>query len=121
MKTLSYLNFILAALFAACYCYQFVFLVVRLLRKRRTFQAQKLCRYAVLIAARNEAEVIGQLLDSVRGQDYPAELIDVYVVADNCTDETAKIAAAHGAVVFRAKKQGTGWKGLCIKLSPLKA
>ena len=122
MKTLSYLNFILAALFAACYCYQFVFLVVRLLRKRRTFQAQKLCRYAVLIAARNEAEVIGQLLDSVRGQDYPAELIDVYVVADNCTDETAKIAAAHGAVVFERKNREQVGKGYALNflLSKLK-
>ena len=44
MKTLSYLNFVLAALFAACYCYQAVYAVVRLARKRRTYQAEKLCR-----------------------------------------------------------------------------
>ena len=40
MKTLSYLNFVLAALFAACYCYQAVYAVVRLARKRRTYQAE---------------------------------------------------------------------------------
>ena len=36
----------------SCYCYQVVFAVARLLKKRRRFTAQKLCRYAVLIAAR---------------------------------------------------------------------
>lgn len=100
MEALSAINFLLAALFAACYCYQAVFLGARLLRKRRTFTARKLCRYAVLIAARNESAVIAQLLESIRQQDYPQDLVDVYVVADNCTDDTARIAREHGARVF---------------------
>ena len=50
METLSTINFLMAAVFAACYCYQVVFAVARLLKKRRRFTAQKLCRYAVLIA-----------------------------------------------------------------------
>ena len=53
METLATINFLMAALFAACYCYQAVFALVRLLGKRRTFTAKKLCRYGVLIAARN--------------------------------------------------------------------
>lgn len=53
-------------------------------------------RFAVLIAARNEAAVIGDLIDSLKQQNYPAELIDIYVVADNCIDCTAEIAHAHG-------------------------
>lgn len=52
-------------------------------------------RFAVLIAARNEAAVIGNLIDSLKQQNYPAELIDIYVVAGNCTDCTAEIAHAH--------------------------
>src|SRR5699024_4580609 len=92
MRTLSYLNFVLAAVFAACYCYQAVFALVRLLGKRRHYQARKLCRYGVLIAARNEEAVIGQLIESIWGQDYPRDLVDVYVVADNCTDNTAQVA-----------------------------
>ncbi len=100
METLATINFLMAALFAACYCYQAVFALVRLLGKRRTFTAKKLCRYGVLIAARNESAVIGQLIDSIHGQDYPQDLVDVYVVADNCTDDTARIAREHGAQVF---------------------
>ena len=75
METLSTINFLMAAVFAACYCYQVVFAVARLLKKRRRFTAQKLCRYAVLIAARNESAVIAQLLESIRGQNYPQDLV----------------------------------------------
>lgn len=114
METLSYLNFIMAAVFAACYCYQFVFLVLRLLKKRRVHQAQRLCRYAVMIAARNESAVIGQLIDSVRQQDYPAELVDIYVVADNCTDNTAEVARARGATVYERENRELVGKGYAL-------
>ena len=57
-------------------------------------------RYAVLIAARNEAAVIGGLLDSLRQQTYDPALLTVFVVADNCTDGTADIARRRGAVVY---------------------
>ncbi len=115
MKTLSYINFALAAMFVACCCYQAVYAVARLLGKRRKHQAQKLCRYAVLIAARNEQAVIGQLLDSIHGQDYPADLVDVYVVADNCTDSTAQIAAARGATVYQRQNKLLVGKGYALR------
>ena len=57
-------------------------------------------RFAVVIAARNEGAVIGGLVRSLRRQDYPAELCDVYVAPNNCTDDTAARAAAAGARVF---------------------
>ena len=114
MKTLSYLNFVLAALFAACYCYQAVYAVVRLARKRRTYQAEKLCRYGVLIAARNEQAVIGPLIDSIRGQDYPQDLVDIFVVADNCTDGTAQVARARGATVYERQNKYLVGKGYAL-------
>ncbi len=114
MRTLSYINFALAAIFAACCFYQAVFAIVRLSGKRRRFQAQKLCRYAVLIAARNEQAVIGQLLDSIRKQEYPSELIDTYVVADNCTDSTAQVAASHGATVYQRQNKALVGKGYAL-------
>lgn len=114
MEALSAINFLLAALFAACYCYQAVFLGARLLRKRRTFTARKLCRYAVLIAARNESAVIAQLLESIRQQDYPQDLLDIYVVADNCTDGTASIAREHGARVFERQNKMQVGKGYAL-------
>ena len=103
MKTLSYINLILAVVIGLCCCYQVIYLLLRLKGAGRQFQAARLCRYAVLIAARNEAAVIGQLIDSIKAQRYPAELVDIYVVADNCTDSTAAIAAERGATVWQRR------------------
>lgn len=114
MNTLSAINFALAVAFSICCCYQMVYAAIRLFRRRRTFQAQKLCKYAVLIAARNEETVIGQLLDSIREQDYPSDLIHIYVVADNCTDGTAQVAADHGAFVFQRRNRELVGKGYAI-------
>lgn len=57
-------------------------------------------RFALVVAARNEAAVIGHLVDSLYQLDYPKELYDVYVAPNNCTDNTAAVAADHGAKLF---------------------
>ena len=58
-------------------------------------------RFAVVAAARNEADVIGHLVDSLKELDYPPELYDIYVAPNNCTDDTEAVATAHGAHIFR--------------------
>lgn len=72
-------------------------------------------RYAVLIAARNEEAVIGQLIDSLLQQTYPSALIDILVVADNCNDHTAEIARSKGAKVFERVHPTNKSKGYAIK------
>ena len=57
-------------------------------------------KFAVLIAARNEELVIGPLINSLLTQDYPAELYDVWVIPNNCTDNTARAARDFGARVL---------------------
>lgn len=57
-------------------------------------------RFACLIAARNEENVIAQLVDSLRRQDYPGELYDIYVIPNNCTDRTEERARLAGAEIF---------------------
>ncbi|MDL2254617.1 glycosyltransferase [Ruminococcaceae bacterium OttesenSCG-928-I18] len=57
-------------------------------------------RFALLVAARNEEAVIGELCDSLAAQDYPRELYDVIVAPNNCTDDTRGQALRHGAAVF---------------------
>ena len=66
----------------------------------------------MIISARNESAVIAQLIRSIRQQKYPAKLIDIYVVADNCTDHTAQIAREAGAIVyerFNTQQVGKGY------------
>ena len=57
-------------------------------------------RFAVLVPAHNEEKHLPRLLQSLAGLEYPRDLYDVHVVADNCTDDTADIARASGAYVL---------------------
>jgi len=87
---------------------------VALFNKGKNFNALKNHKYAVVIAARNESAVIAQLIKSIKKQNYPSELLDIYVVADNCTDNTAAVAKKAGAKVFeRFNKQLVG-KGYAL-------
>jgi cellulose synthase/poly-beta-1,6-N-acetylglucosamine synthase-like glycosyltransferase len=67
-------------------------------------------RLAAVIAARNEEPVIGQLVESLMDQRYPRELFDVFVIVNNCTDDTRGAAERAGAKViectFRTKTKG---------------
>ncbi|HVJ49409.1 glycosyltransferase family 2 protein [Desulfitobacterium sp.] len=68
--------------------------------------------FALVVSAYNEEAVIGQLIENLLKLDYPRELYDVFVVADNCTDKTALIAKNAGAIVhqrFNAEKRGKGY------------
>lgn len=112
IEIIRIINFTLAALFVICYAYQFVYLAIPFLKKDKPHRPTVLHRYAVLISARNEQNVIGHLLDSINAQDYPSNLVTVFVVADNCTDDTARVAREHGAVVyerFNHVKVGKGY------------
>ena len=62
-------------------------------------------RFLVLIPAHNEAGVITGLIDNMARMDYPKELYDVYVLADNCEDDTAAIARERGAKVLEFHKE----------------
>ena len=113
--TLEAINQIIAILFFVCYAYQFVYIPIALFKKRQHLAAAIPHRFAVLIAARNEEAVIGDLLDSLHAQDYDMSLVTVFVIADNCTDRTAAIASEKGAVVYtRQNKQAVG-KGYALE------
>ncbi|MBO9540912.1 glycosyltransferase [bacterium] len=70
-------------------------------------------RLAVLVAAHDEAAVIGACLSRLREQEYPAERVATWVVADRCADATAGLARAAGATVFE-REDGTPSKGAAL-------
>ena len=57
-------------------------------------------RFVVLIPAHDEEELLPASLDAVAAQDYPGELVETVVVADNCSDATAEVARRAGARVL---------------------
>lgn len=112
MKTIIYLNCLISIVFTLCYAYQFFYIFVGLLGKPKTYTALKEHKYAVVISARNERDVIGQLIRSIKEQKYPSSLVDIFVIADNCTDDTALVARGAGAIVyerFNNVKVGKGY------------
>ena len=71
-----------------------------LLPRRKIPRAQAKTRFAVLLAARNEEAVIGRTVGQLLAQHYPAELFDVYVIPNNCTDDTEGAARRAGARIL---------------------
>lgn len=69
-------------------------------RKKYTVVPPK-TRFAVLIPARNEENVISHIVESLQKQDYPLELYDILVVPNNCTDDTEGAALRAGAGILR--------------------
>ena len=62
-------------------------------------------RFLVLIPAHNEERVIGDIIRNLEDMDYPREMYDYYVIADNCTDRTAEVAREAGANVIETRKE----------------
>lgn len=68
--------------------------------KEKPYLVKKDHKFLVIIPAHNEEAVVANLIRSLKEQDYPKELYDIYVIADNCTDKTESIAKSEGAKVF---------------------
>ena len=91
------------------------YMLIGLFATRKFKPAKKQHKYAVLIPARNEEPVIANLINSIRKQDYPQELITIFVVADNCTDNTAKVAREKGAICYEHFNPEERTKGFALK------
>ncbi len=83
---------------------------------RKPPAAPKRRRFALLLPAHNEEAVVGLAVESLSRLRYPRELFDIFVVADHCTDGTAQVAAAAGAVVLDHSGPGLkAGKGRALK------
>ena len=112
METIVIFNFVISVIFFLCYAYQFFYIPVSVFGNEPTHKPEKKHRFAVLISARNEEKVIGELIKSIRSQTYGTKNIRIFVIADNCTDETARVARNFGAMVykrFNLEKIGKGY------------
>ena len=72
-------------------------------------------RIAVLVPAHDEAVLVGRCVTSLQQQSFPADLFDIVVIADNCTDDTAARAAAAGATVLVRTAPDAPGKGPALR------
>nr|WP_041739257.1 glycosyltransferase family 2 protein [Coriobacterium glomerans] len=113
MTPIAIFNLFVMVFFLVCLFYQIVFFFIGMVRGEvKIAPAKRLHRYGFFIAAHNEEAVIANLVTSIKEQDYPSELIDIFVVADACTDETARVAREAGAIVYERNdlaRKGKSW------------
>lgn len=83
-------------------------------RKKYPEQEEKL-KYGVIICARNEEKVVANLIESIKKSNYPQELLDIFVIAHNCTDTTAECARNAGAIVYEYNNDEERTKGYALK------
>ena len=106
-------NFLIWVFFTFAYLYQAIFMIRALVQGTvRLPEAKRQHSYAFVIAAHNEEAVIANLVESIFAQDYPRELMDVFVVCDACTDDTHAAAERAGAVVWDRNdlaRRGKSW------------
>ena len=102
---MEYLNILKEALvwvITIFWLYQIVISLCSLIKlKDKPLKVNKNHKFMAIIPAHNEELVIGSLIESLKNQTYDKNLYDIYVIADNCTDNTAKIAEEAGAIVYK--------------------
>lgn len=91
--------------------YQVILALFGLVRKKEVIKHNPEKSFAILIAAHNEAGVIAPLIENLQALDYPRDLYDIFVICDNCTDNTAEIVRKKGAIAMERnvpEKRGKG-------------
>lgn len=95
--------------------YYFVLSFFGLYRKKEQKNYGNKNSFALVVAAHNEEIVIGKLIESLKNQNYPKEKFDIFVVADNCSDNTAEIARDKGAKVYERFNNVNKGKGFALE------
>ncbi|WP_297316948.1 glycosyltransferase family 2 protein [Bifidobacterium indicum] len=101
MAFLKVLDILMMILGSVGIVYQAICIVTSFVAKPVVFPEAPFDKhFAVLISARNEEGVVGTLIDSIHSQTYPSGMVDIWLVADNCTDDTAGLARSRGCHVI---------------------
>lgn len=116
LEQLFNLSLILIQILIICVTlYYFSLAIIGLHRKQENKGLDPVNKFAIVIAAHNEEQVIEPLIDNLKRLDYPRNLFDIFVVADNCTDKTAHLAERAGACVYQRFNQQKRGKGHALE------
>lgn len=114
---------VLLTIIGVAFGIQLLYIILFFVKPKKYPKADVKHKFGIVIPARNESSVISDTIKCILNSDYPKDKFDVYVVADNCTDNTAELARAAGATVFerfddnpKHKKAGYALKYLFEKI-----
>lgn len=100
----------------ALICAHFLFFAIVGMFAKKTYpHTNSKLRYGIIIPARNEEAVVGNLIDSVRKNNYPQDKLDIFVIAHNCSDATAEVARSHGAIVYEYNNEKENTMGYAFR------
>ncbi len=99
------LFFVAGVLGCGAFCY----------RRGRILKLEKQPHFLVFIPAHNEAENIAATVQSIQSADYPSTLVDIVVIADNCTDRTGQVARDAGARTWERFDEQRRSKGYALE------
>lgn len=110
------IGLVLAFVFFLCFLwYYFLYFAVASAKTRVLPKAKKYTKFAILIPARNESNVIRNILNACSKLDYPKEFFDVYIIIESKKDPTYKIVQEYGfKVVIRGDLTNRRTKGFAL-------
>ena len=111
MKIIIYILFIFSFMYGA---YFLIMASGVFMKRKNKISSTKNNYFAILIAARNEENVIKNLIDSLKKQNYPKDRYSINVIINNCTDDTLNVAKKAGANIIECK-QNVKSKGEVLK------
>ncbi len=116
MKYLYILQQAMVWIITIYWVYQLIISLCSLIKvKDKPLVEDKEHRFMMIIPAHNEEKVIRELVESLQNLDYNKNLYDIYVIADNCTDNTAQIAKEAGAIVYERFDEKHKTKGFALQ------
>ena len=115
VKGLSTFQQVLVWIINLFWLYQFIISITSLIKfKEKPMLTDKKHRFIIALPANNEESVVGNLIKSLKMQDYDKSLFDIYVIADNCTDKTAEVARENGVIVYERFDETKKTKGYAL-------
>ena len=100
-NVLDIINMIILMIIGIPFFLQLIYMLLYFIPKKTFKKTEKKNKICVIIPAHNEEDVIYDTVkDLFINQNYPQNLFDVYVIADNCTDKTAELVKKAGATVL---------------------
>lgn len=115
MKYIFYSTAVIQILVFFVTVYYMIISLFGLVKKKQQNSLLPQKKFAIIVAAHNEELVIANAVESLNGLEYPKSMYDIFVIADNCTDKTAKTAELHGANVYERHNDEQRGKGYALE------
>lgn len=115
LDIVSLVFMIIGCVLGLSYAHFAVFFIIGLFVKKKYPHTEEKLKYGIIIPARDEEKVVGNLIDSILKNKYPQDKLQIFVMAHNCKDKTAEIARAKGVTVYEYNCPTEKTKGYALR------